>query len=207
MGIQKVGPNFSTANMMPRPPTAFLKSALNGRGLPRGAIARRPPPGAMRFQNADRESYKTNELNAMKKEARQTLVMIKSQTEKYNELVDLIKRAEVNVNNDNLLASVGSSNSNVPRPKPSSFQSTSRPSALQAEINRVNDELLVDLRNEAAQRRKAEFLKQKRQHIEEAQQKAKAQVEQYKAYVTKRLALRQQANNDNLLEKWRKSRM
>ena len=46
--IQKVGPNFSTANMMPRPPTAFLKSALNGRGLPRGAIARRPPPGAMR---------------------------------------------------------------------------------------------------------------------------------------------------------------
>ena len=72
---------------------------------------------------------------------------------------------------------------------------------MQAEINRVNDELLVDLRSEAAQRRKDEFLKQKRQHIEEAQRKAKAQVEQYKAYITKRLALRQQENNDNLLEK------
>merc|ERR1712113_1032811 len=188
--IQNVGKNFRT-NIVQRPPTAILKSALAGRGLPRGALApRRPSPNVFgRYENADSNNYKYQELNSLKKEAKQTLVMIKSQTQKYNELVDLIKRAQVHVNNDNMLASVM---------KPSRHPG---PTALQSEINRVNDELLIDLRREAAQRRKEEFLRIKRIQAEEAQKKIKAQAEQYKEYITKKLAIKQQDHNDNLLEK------
>ena len=104
-------------------------------------------------------------------------------------MVDLIKRAQVHVNNDDMLASVM---------KPSRHPG---PTALQSEINRVNDELLIDLRREAAQRRKEEFLRIKRIQAEEAQKKIKAQAEQYKEYITKKLAIKQQDHNDNLLDK------
>jgi len=81
------------------PPTAFLKSALSGRGLPGGAT-RRNLPISNRFGNADPTAYKMAHLNAMKKEARAWKDALISQTEKYNELVDMIQAAKMALDAD-----------------------------------------------------------------------------------------------------------
>jgi hypothetical protein len=81
------------------PPTAFLKSALSGRGLPTGAT-RRNSPISNRFGNADPTAYKMAHLNAMKKEARAWKDALVAQTQKYNELVDMIQAAKMALDAD-----------------------------------------------------------------------------------------------------------
>merc|ERR1719356_367822 len=115
------------------PPKIGLKSALSGRGLPSMAT-RRNSNAPNRYQQFDNNTYKMMHLIAMKKEARAWKDALVAQTQKYNELVDMIKAAKMALDADRqademLLAA-----------------STMRPAMVQTQLNKR--QMAVNQRND-----------------------------------------------------------
>jgi len=127
----------NTPRNMPKMNPVFLKSALKGRGLPSQATQPRqssPFPG--RYQNADPLQYRINQLNSLKKEAHKTMSVLLEHTTKYNELIDLIKLAKKQLDNDTMLLSL-----QKPKEQPILTENPAVKPQIHA-VNRNNDMLL-----------------------------------------------------------------
>jgi len=137
-------------------PTAFLKSALTGRGLPSQAT-RRNSPISGQFAAADPNAYKSAHLNAMKKEARAWKDALVAQTHKYNELVDMIQAAKMALEADKKANEMLARASRPVRPQ----QLTQRQEALNHNNNMMLQQILAKAREATQAKERFEALNDK----------------------------------------------